>query len=225
MLKAILIAVLANILTAHAGYAASLSDIRRYASITTPVGKGPFPTLFLVPGCGGFSSRYRDAQIAWAKRGLMSIRIDLQSANDAPSCRELNTDDAIANVIKTIEYYRHKPSVKVGAVNLMGISWGGAVALAAMSNGLKIDATVVLFPACKFTKHLGTNTGSETPVLVIHGEVDVVAPVAACQKSFAMFPNLRLSIFPGAPHSFIGMPQFPAETKKARRQYWEFFRR
>lgn len=198
--------------------------IERHTNTVVPAGEGPFPVVFLIPGCGGFNTRYDDAQSAWAATGLMTIRVDLIAANEVSTCRDLSTDEAISDAIVAIKELSQSSDIKPGAINVMGVSWGGAIALAALSNQLVVDATVVLFPACRFTDHLDAKSVS-IPVLVLHGEADRTAPLEACREKFAMLEKLKLITFPGAPHSFLGLRGFESETRKARQAYQTFFRR
>jgi len=198
--------------------------IERHTHTVVPAGEGPFPVVFLVPGCGGFSRQYEEAQSAWAATGLMTIRIDLIAANNAKTCRDLSTDDAISDTISAIKRLSQSSNIKSGAINVMGISWGGAITLAALSEQLEIDAAIVLFPACRFTDHLDAKPVA-VPVLALHGEADKTAPLEACRGKFAVLENLELITFPGAPHSFLGLRGFKSETQRARQAYQAFFRR
>ncbi|MFK7965223.1 MAG: dienelactone hydrolase family protein [Burkholderiaceae bacterium] len=209
---------------AHTAWSAEFAQINAHTSIVTPEGEGPFPVVMMIPGCGGFSPSGRVSQQKWAAMGFMSMRIDLIAANEVANCRELSTDIAIKNSVDAIRRLSQLPRVKTDAITLLGISWGGAVAMAAAAKRLPVAAIVLLYPACRFTRHLPAQAIA-LPTLVIHGEADLIAPLKACRTKFSKFERLRLLTFAGAPHGFLGWNQFESETRQARNEYQAFFRR
>lgn len=106
--------------------------------------------------------------------------------------RQLNWDDALADVAAAVEHLRP------GGVAVIGYCWGGTVAYAAAA-GLDIDAAVVYYgggianmldrkPAC--------------PVMYHFGDQDHAIPMDAIRKIQSAHPEGIYHVYSGAGHGF-----------------------
>lgn len=207
-------------------YAADKSEIRdllsKHYRLEKPEGPGPFPAVILVPGCSGFDAefakaRYDRVQSRLVELGFVTLRVNSLAVRNATSCREgVLPADGANDIYIAAEYLLQQPSVKKGAINIIGWSWGGAAALSALSPAesqepIPVEAVVAYFPACNWVQ----KWDSEIPVLVLVGSLDNVTPYSKCETLFSSVPKpnkITVRVYDGAHHGFDNF-QLPAEMQ------------
>lgn len=203
----------------NAGNAAHGERLAAHYRLESPAGAGPFPAVLLVSGCSGFSApfagpHYDTAQARLVELGFLTVRVNYLAAREAPSCIQVHTAMVADDIAWVVADLRRHPRVKADAINLLGWSWGGAGvlrALGAKDGRAPVAAAVAYSPVCTYAvPWQGT-----VPVLVLHGAIDDVAPLAACEALFARVPDAgrpRLVVLPDAHHGFDNA-QLPADFK------------
>jgi dienelactone hydrolase len=174
-----------------------------------PEGPGPFPTVMLLPGCGGA----RPAQVKSAEdlkaQGYFVVMVDFVAARGlqtlcgkvAQYFREIATQD----IRDTLAYLKAQPFVDRSAIAALGWSTGGGAAIyhlaAARANEPPFRATVLFYPICR-----GINPWKvSTPGLMLLGALDDVNLPQHCQELAKALPegtSLQVRTYEGARHSF-----------------------
>ncbi|MDI1261829.1 MAG: dienelactone hydrolase family protein [bacterium] len=183
--------------------------------LARPEGRGPFPAVVVLHGCGGF---HQD-MLAWADRlrrwGYVALAVDSFGPRDI----EVNCGgfaDQPVDAFKALAYLKTQPYVRADHVAVLGFSMGGISVLAALERGSiaglypdKFRAGVALYPGCSGSSGIMT-----APTLVLIGALDDWTPAAACEAMAAgrseigisRAPGdrsqLQLIVFPGAHHGF-----------------------
>jgi dienelactone hydrolase len=170
----------------------------------------------MVPGCSGFDAEFQKAfydsiQNQLVELGFVTLRINSLAVRNVTNCMQGVHPADLAD-----EYLLQQSFVKKGAVNVIGWSWGGAVALSALSSAgseesISIDAVVAYSPACEWV----SKWDLEIPVLVLAGSLDNVAPFKKCQTLFSSIPKpdkITVRVYEGAHHGFSNF-QLPAEMQ------------
>lgn len=107
--------------------------------------------------------------------------------------RELNWDDALADVAAAVEHLRPD-----GGVAVIGYCWGGTVAYAAAA-GLDIDAAVAYYGGGIANM---LDRSPKCPVMYHFGDHDHAIPMDAIRKIQSAHPDGTYHIYPGAGHGF-----------------------
>jgi len=185
-----------------------------------PSGDGPFPTVVLMHGCGGWQGAVRTAMSSYAtflvKNGFAVFNLDsfgprrntggkvCASYKKLRDAREYRTADAF----DAMQYLKKQKFVDSNNIFLMGQSNGGSVAInvANSSNtepGLR--AVVAYYPWCGAFGSKKVDLTS--PLLVLGGEKDDWVPPQPCKKVVSSGKELNVTIYPEAVHSFdINIP-------------------
>lgn len=196
-------------------YAAENADHRKklelHYRLGKPPGAGPFPAVMLVPGCSGFEAgfskpHYDDVQQRLVALGFVTVRVNYLAVRNAYNCLSVPTRMVAGDIAIVAEFLNRQSYVKRGAINLVGWSYGGVSVLTALApegdrKPVTVDAVAVYYPACR----RGVPWDSAIPVLVLHGTVDNVAPMAVCEKFFRGLPKstrLTFRTYKGAHHGF-----------------------
>lgn len=192
--------------------------LRLVGYMARPQGAGPFSSVLLLHGCGGFHSR----MIAWADRlsrfGYAALAVDSFGPRGIEDqCGGFNdqTDDAYA----ALRYLVTKPFVRASHVAVMGFSMGGWSVLTALDKSVieqrypeKFRAGVAFYPVCQYASGLMT-----APVLVLIGDADQWTPSSPCEAMAAGRTELgaprepgdrssiELVVYPGIHHAFDGV--------------------
>jgi dienelactone hydrolase len=189
-----------------------------------PDGKGPFPAVVGMHGCGGLytkggelTARFAD----WAKRftdaGYLVLMPDSFGPRGAKSqCR---TQDRVArasrerpdDAIAAGEYLRTRTDVKPDAITLAGWSNGGTTVLYALRNAARRRAdqpfakAVAFYPGCRLPLKRG-NWHSRIPLLLLIGEADDWTPAKPCLDLIEEAKDdgdpVAIVTYPGAYHEF-----------------------
>lgn len=185
------------------------------ANLFKPKGKGPFPTVVLMHGCGGWQSAVRVALSSYAsfliKNGFAVLNLDsfgprrnsggevcasFKKLKDARGYRTVDAFDAM-------QYLKTQTFVDANNIFLMGQSNGGSVAINVAKSKLSessFRAVVAYYPWCgAFT---GRKVDLTSPLLVLGGALDDWVPPQACKNIVSTGKELRVTIYPEAVHSF-----------------------
>ena len=229
-------------------------DVQLFGEIFRPAGRGRFPAVVLMHGCGGWlgGARHSLQQHAAFLRdnGFVALNLDSfgpRGLGDGRVCESLGLlADARRyrshDAFDALRYLRSLDHVDPERVFLMGQSNGGSVALIAAAAGAArayrmpeggFRAVVAFYPWCGA---LGTTRPSlEAPLLVLAGARDDWTPPDECRRFTSSGAPVRVTIYQDAVHSFdILAPMHhylgrlvghdPEATQDSRRQMLAFFR-
>jgi dienelactone hydrolase len=180
-----------------------LEKLKSYMEPSTPSGTGPYPTVMMVPGYGGFGpagGHYEGVKEKLTKLGFLVIRVDSLRSRGLNKCRDgkVSMSDQVADIHAVADYLASQADVKKDAINLLGWSWGGGGTLAAAIAGEGINAAIAYYPSCG-----SVPSGAVTvPTLVLFGEADNVVWFRLCRKTFSASKDLTLRTYPRVHHAF-----------------------
>ena len=188
--------------------------LRLTAELQKPDGDGPFPAVVFLHGCAGTGPRYNE----WAKHlldwGYVVLRVDsLRPRNKIKICNP-SENDLYIWIIKRAQDAHDAKSYLAGLsyvdknrIAAIGWSHGGSSLLKSLDaafyikdRGHPFRAAVALYPYCH-----NTLAGFETPLLILIGDQDPLAPEDLCQRqmiSTKASPQVILKIYPGVDHNF-----------------------
>jgi dienelactone hydrolase len=187
-----------------------------------PTGKGPFPALVLMHGCGGMYTRsgnvtrsYRHWVELLAENGYVALLVDSFNPRGYPRICELQdrpireSRERLQDAYAALQWIEKQEYVARGHVGLVGWSNGGTGTLYAMRatqpyRGFR--AAVAFYPGCKTLSRSKTPYAVYAPTLILAGEADDWTPAVHCvalteiaQKQGA---PLEIVTYPGAHHAF-----------------------
>lgn len=218
------------------------------AELSKPEGEGPFPAVILMHGCGGWQPAVRYTMHSYAdymvSHGFAVLNLDsfgprrysggkvcesFKRLKDARSYRSYDAFDAM-RYLKALDF------IDPNNIFLMGQSNGGSVAInvakasdaqAYNRSGDSFRAVVAYYPWCGAFG--SRNVELASPLLIFGGERDDWVPPHACQDVNAKGADLKVKIYPQAPHSFdleimqqrylgklIGKDSYAAEDSRER---------
>lgn len=185
-----------------------------------PEGKGPFPAVVALHGCGGlfraeaqggkFSSRHAD----WADRllaaGYVVLFPDSFGSRNAPgqcsvadrvASPRSRADDALA----AARWLATQSFVDVSRMGLMGWSNGGSTVLWTVTKKLAASepdfkVAVAFYPGCG-TPLAKTKDKPRMPLTILIGAADDWTPPEPCE-AFAKDRGARIVLYPNAYHGF-----------------------
>lgn len=175
--------------------------------LTRPVGKGRFPAVALLHGCGGFGPR----ETHWADRlrqwGYVALAVDSFTPRNQTGCNGPTADTGVDG-FAALHYLATLPFVLPDRVAVLGSSLGGIAALndvegSALEPGqhLAFRAAVAFYPSCT-----GDSGRVDVPTLILIGDADDWAWAQACRDMVADASKrgspIRLVVFPHATHDF-----------------------
>lgn len=183
------------------------------AVLHVPAGKGPYPVVILLHGCGGIGSNMR----AWARRlnswGYAAVILDSFGPRGvttvcAPDRQSLVTpSDRAGDVLSAALYLQTVPELDASRIGVIGFSHGGGTAAWVTQQRYEVlhphllKASVDYYGACRAPQTHGT-----TPLLALAGEADDWGNPASTCRAFgaAMHPDqvFELHTYPGVYHSF-----------------------
>jgi dienelactone hydrolase len=185
------------------------------ATIMRPDGRGPFPFVVLLHGCGGL-----DAEAMWTKwvrpwanllnaHGVGVAIVDSFGPRGVENvCRSnvaawavRRADDAYS----VRAWLAQQSYVDASRIAVMGMSNGGRTVLAVLRTDRRhaepFRAGVALYPGCQSD----VAARFYAPLLVLIGRADAVTPASACEELAAgqpAEPEMRLIVYPHGPHAF-----------------------
>jgi dienelactone hydrolase len=182
-----------------------------------PTGRGPFPAVVMMHGCGGVRSRQHD----WAQRlrtwGYVALIVDgFGPRGKTNICYDfLGVDPRFARMPDAYaakSFLVRQPFVDGGRIVLMGWSHGGATTLFAVDDiylaGIRstpFTAVIAFYPSC-----LALMQRVNAPLLILIGEDDDWTAASACRNMLRSTEqwerraaaNITLKVYPGAHHGF-----------------------
>ncbi len=175
--------------------------------LARPFGKGPFPAVVLLHGCGGFGPR----ETRWADRlrvwGYVALAVDSFTPRNRTGCNGPMVDVG-GDGFAALHYLATLPFVLPDRVAVLGSSLGGIAALGDVENNapepdqhLKFHAAVAFYPSCT-----GDSGQVDAPTLILIGEKDDWAWAQACRHMVADATrhgaSIDLVVYPDATHDF-----------------------
>ncbi len=184
------------------------------AELFKPSGKGPFPAVVLMHGCGGWQSAVLNAlhEVSWyfLDRGYVVLNLDsfgprgnsggavCQSFARLASARDYRTYDAI----DALRFLQSQSFVDGNNTFLVGQSNGGSVAIKVseltVPDGYR--AVAAYYPWCGAFG--GSRVKLKTPLIVFGGGRDDWVPARECHGKVSTGASLRFVEYPHAVHSF-----------------------
>ena len=190
------------------------------AEIFRPKGKGQFPAVVMMHGCGGWQPAVRHSIRQHAKflmeKGYVVLSLDsfgprgkaggtvCKSFGSLREAREYRTYDAF----DALAFLQKQSFVDSDRIFLVGQSNGGSVALKVAERGAAnrygsgsgFRGVVALYPWCGALNTSRPVLGS--PLLILGGGRDDWVPPDECTQFRSSGAPLRVKVYPSAPHSF-----------------------
>lgn len=175
--------------------------------LARPYGKGPFPAVVLLHGCGGFGPR----ETHWADRlrswGYVALAVDSFTPRNMTGCPGPTIGTGIDG-FAALHYLTAQPYVMPDRVAVLGSSLGGIGALGDVENDAPepgrdgtFHAAVAFYPSCA-----GDSGRVHVPTLILIGEKDDWAWAQACRDMVADAARrgapINLVVYPNATHDF-----------------------
>jgi dienelactone hydrolase len=189
---------------------APVTTIQAYLS--KPDGKGPFPAVVYLHGCGGLTAHARAStagqMTGW---GYVTLVVDsFATRGIKPACVWPEADQH-ADALGALLYLSTLSFVDARRVALVGHSQGGMAALEVasfhpfamfeMPTELKYRAVVAFYPSCD-----AAEDELAIPALILIGELDEWAPIKLCewwmQRRGGKGAPVKLVVYPQAYHGF-----------------------
>jgi dienelactone hydrolase len=191
------------------------TSVADFYYLAKPAGKGPFPAVVLAPACDGFHEGsaqpvYEKYRSRLVDDGFAVINVDFTRAHDIPGCADdngflISSEDYAKDILAAVTYLAKDSSIDPTRIHVMGWSYGGSASFSALAlaerESVKINSVVALYPSCEGA--LGWK--QPTPVLVLVGLADDMAPFAQCKglvKDALDNKSMRVVEYPDAHHSF-----------------------
>lgn len=195
-----------------------------HAQLYKPEGKGPFPVVIALHGCGGLAGhsqpvlpRYRDWAEQLMKAGKAVLLPDSYGSRElGPQCRvrehRVRTRrERVADIIASRQWLVQQPWAAHDRISLLGWANGASALLWAVrpqlsSRDVEPDfrSAVAFYPDCRISSGLGWST--RVPTLVLIGAKDDVSSPPACRQMVegarGRSALARIVVYPGAYHDF-----------------------
>jgi dienelactone hydrolase len=177
--------------------------------LTKPQGNGPFPSVVLLHGCGGFRA-YQDVwAVKLASWGYVALQVDSFGPRGKSSICE--DPDLLSIIPKRAQdaydaksYLLGLPYVDRNRIAVMGWSHGGITTLSVVDQ--KRDdpfrSAIAFYPYCNRMLF-----DFNAPLLILIGEKDIWTPASACSmrmRSGQIGNEVTLKIYPDSHHGFDG---------------------
>lgn len=187
-----------------------------------PEGAGPHPAVAFVSGCSGFApawSRtfYERVAETFRARGHIVLFVDYVGRRGLQNCARgpVSEEDVAQDLVTAVTWLRSQPSVDEARISAVGWSYGGGGVLVALADHteeqLGVSRAVVFYPVCRAVRPWSVTT----PVLMLLGGDDEVAPSQACQaaaRKSATPHAVKTVTYHGALHAF-DVSEMPPETR------------
>ena len=184
--------------------------------LSRPQGDGPFPAVVVMHGCGGLSSRVRNAVprqlVSWGYAVLVvdsfATREVKSTCANLPSDSHYSLSDRVFDAYGALDFLSGQGFVDPKRIALMGFSAGAVSTLEATKTDgdeqlmdRKFKAAVAYYPTCRASEGDAT-----VPTLIMVGELDDWGPPERCRQRVSHLsgkgPPFQLVIYPGAYHDF-----------------------
>ena len=215
---ALIAALCVHVLWSSTSFAQAPDDGYR---VFRPDGAGPYPAVAFVSGCSGFApvgarKFYERVAEKLRKQDYIVLFVDyvgrrgLQNCARAPMVTE---GDAAKDLVTAVTWLRTQESVDKARISALGWSYGGGAVLVALADyteaQLGLSSAIVYYPVCRAVRPWKV----ATPVLMLHGGDDEVAPGRACQAAVSASPGVVKTVtYHGALHAF-DVSEIPEGTR------------
>lgn len=185
--------------------------------LTVPRGKGPFPAVVMLCGCGGLNNRDdKISQQSWADRfaewGYVSLQVDSFGPRGSKDgiCGSpyeveyrLRARDAFAGK----SYLGRLRYVDTDRIAVAGWSHGGWAVMAAIDASNRTEGDRAFQAAIAFYPRCVTTLKRDTPLLILIGEEDAIFSSEACLTRIdrtldGMNCEQKVVVYPNAAHGF-----------------------
>jgi dienelactone hydrolase len=239
MMRRHLLAMFAVVLASQAQAAEAVQfagdGVSLKATLFAPAGRGPFPAVVALHGCGGLNgndgllnARHTDWAERLNKKGFIVLFPDSFGSRGAAS--QCQTEDRIArpsherlaDALAAKAFLQSRRDVKADAVSVLGWSNGGSTVLYAAQGGHKADdgkpgfaSAVAFYPGCRTPAERG-HWHARVPLLILIGAADDWTPAQPCEalaaNAKAAGEPVSIVVYPGAYHDF-DHPSLPIHTR------------
>jgi dienelactone hydrolase len=180
------------------------------ALLKLPQGRGPFPVVIVLHGCGGRGP----SQLTWAHRlngwGYAALIPDSMTPRGVTRVCEPESQpfvtprDRVGDVGSAVAWLRTRPEIDPTRIAVLGQSHGGAAAALATESiydDFRLKAAVDYYGACIEPEAHGT-----VPLLVLAGEADDWGhPALRCEaygEAVGSAQPFEIHTYPGVHHAF-----------------------
>ncbi|WP_439498706.1 dienelactone hydrolase family protein [Bosea sp. (in: a-proteobacteria)] len=182
--------------------------------LSKPAGEGRHPAIVMLHGCGGLSTFHRREAEAIRDWGYVVLAPDSftpRGMQDACVRERRDLAPRVEDAFGALAYLSKLPFVDPTRVAVLGYSHGGGIALKIatlsqkklydMPDDLGFKAAATYYPSCEVIADT-----LAIPTLILIGEKDDWALASHCEavarRQVGERNLLRLTVFPGAYHSF-----------------------
>ena len=192
------------------------------ALLFRPAGRGPFPAVVMLHGCGGFytsqgyvTASYRHWLDLLASNGYAALLVDsFNPRGHRTICEQqkraiLISRERVEDAYAALRWLEQRRDVLPDRIGLLGWSNGGSGALYTLRESRPdrgFRAGVAFYPGCRALLQSKTPYRPYAPLLVLSGEADDWTPAAPCVALAAIARRkgapMEIVTYPGAHHSF-----------------------
>lgn len=180
------------------------------SEIYRPHGKGPFPAIIVLHGCGGPDAHHKfwaEKLVSW---GYVAVVVDSFSSRGLGNICEKTTsvtpEMRVSDIYGTAEHLRKLPYVAKDRLGLLGFSHGAWTIMKAIQVRYQlklfgVQAAVAYYPYC----NPKLDDRIDVPLLVLIGEDDDWTPAPLCRELQAVIAKgapVEMIFYPGARHAF-----------------------
>ena len=191
-----------------------LTDLENTPQITIgaelffPDGEGPFSCVVAHHGSKGWAAHHQDHIECWISAGLAVCKVNSFSSRgiDSTVDDQLSVTHAMMLVDAFSAYSALSQDTRIRKIGIAGWSLGGTVALYSAWKpiidvfGSSFDAHLPFYPAAHIRPEI--QDWSESPIFILHGEIDDWTPIHLVDQLINQIPNVTLRRYPDAHHGF-----------------------
>jgi dienelactone hydrolase len=198
------------------------NPVQLSALMFRPLGRGPFPALVLMHGCGGMFTRqdyvtasYRHWAELLALEGYVVVLVDSFGARGYRTICELQvrpireSRERADDIYAAREWLAAQPYVAGDRIGVIGWSNGASGTLYGMRESRPhrgIRAAVAFYPGCRTLARSKPPYRPYAPLLILAGEADDWTPAKPCVELVEIARKqgaaMEIVTYPGAHHSF-----------------------
>ena len=192
------------------------------AELYLPEGEGPFGCVVAHHGSKGWATHHSDHIENWIDAGLSVCKVNSFASRgiDSTVDDQLSVTHAmmLVDAFSTRSVLSRDP--RIGKIGIAGWSLGGTVALYSAWSpivdilGSNFDAHLPFYPAAHIRPEI--QNWSDSPILILHGDVDDWTPIRLVEELMTQLPNAILHSYPGAHHGFDSEKELTLLPKAVR---------